>query len=376
MPKTKLHPELPTPDFEEVDVSLFNTLKRSTVLGYKLSNLALNRSVGVNLPGINSKAVNPNVNRHVELTPEHSLDIKTKDGSEHFVDIYGLDYLHANPDNLAPLVMIMPLSLPHNKGFQAPIIDSVASHSLSQGRSVLVISSEGFGDSAPPVSATANLDFDKMTDNIHEVLDIFEHRMYIEIPEFIAAGGSRGGTLSLLLGSQEAKIRRLASGRQDRRLTGFVSTAPAGLRPLDTLSKKLKVIKQFGINEPLHLVRKASSLSPDELEGYLKSLVESLPPSRAIPSIGRTALLFLTETPLEKIGQRLDPQTQGLVLVMNNDGITTPKHWQNEFSSMPGVNVIRLPGHHLSIDSIAKVAAYINYQLSLDQYNKSLKVAS
>jgi len=370
---SELHPPAPHEEFEEVDTSLFNTAKRSTILGYKLGSLFLSRTIGLpELPFARNPDAKAGPKRHVELNPDKSVSVETVDGSEHEVDIYGLGHLENPSQTLSPLVMIMPLSLPHNKGFQAPIIDDVQKHAKEQGRAVIVVSSEGFGDKALPLRETIKLSFDQMADNIHEVLDMTEQRLYVQIPEIITAGGSRGGTLSLLVGSSDTQERRLQQGRNIRRVKGVIATAPAGLRPLDSLRKKAKVAKQFGINEPFHIVRKASSLEPEDLFDYGHTLIESLPRFGALPAIGKTALLFMNDTPLEDVGRKLDEDTAVWILTMQNDGITTPKYWKQEFGHLPFTNIITLPGHHVSIDSIGKVAGNIKLHLDQDAENAML----
>lgn len=354
-----LWPGAPHEEFEEVDASPINTAKRSMILGYKLGSLFLSQTLGVELPGARNPEAQASPVRHVELSPDKSLTIETRDGHEHFMDIYNFEALDDADNKLPPLLMIMPLSLPHDRGFQAPVIDMVQEHCRQQNRPMLVISSEGFADKRLSAKQVLDLDFDQMASNIHECLDILSQRLYVDIPEILVTGGSRGGTLSLLAASTSIAEQRGSLGLSERKVSGVLSFAPAGLRPLDSLSKKYKVAKQFVVNEPFHAVRKASTLEPEDLSDYIQSLYESVPPKHALAAIGRTGLLFLTKTPLENIGRKLSEDQDVWVLTMKNDGITTPKYWQQELGHLPKADVKCVPGHHLSIDSTRKIALLI-----------------
>lgn len=360
----ELHPDAPQ-KFEVVDTSLWHTAERTAILGYKLGGLFLKHATGRDLPFLYNPDRAPGPARHVELEPDMSLAIKTEQGSSHFVDIYGKEHL-GKEGSLPPLVMIMPLSLPHNEGFQAPVIDYVQKHAQEQGRPVLVISSEGFGADSMKFSDVKDLDFDKMTDNIHDTLDKLEIQLGITLDRILTTGCSRGGTLSLMMATEEVAIRRQFSGKTNRIIEGVISVAPAGLRPLNTIKKKLKVAKQFVVNEPFHIIRKASNLSQEDMVDYGHTLIDSVPPLRALPAIGMTGLLFLRDTPLENIGQRINPETPVWVVTMQNDGITTPKYWKQEFGHFTQSNVVTLPGHHVSIDSTAKVADLVTNHLDLN----------
>lgn len=360
-------------EFERVDTSLVNTARCTARLGYKLGSLFLSKTVGIELPFVRSDQPEDAPKRHVELEPDRKINIETKDGSEHTIDIYGLEFFgDSGRSELPPLLMIMPLALPHDKGFQAPIIDVVQAHAKEQGRPVLVISSEGFGENPLSCRTLKDLSFEKMADNINEALDILEHRMYIKIPSIIATGASRGGTLSLMLASDETTQRRIARGQEPRHVDGVVSVAPAGLRPLDSILKKVKVAKQFLLYEPLHVARKASTLNPEDLADFGHTLLDSRASLKALPAVCKTGLLFMNEAPLEGIGNFINEETDIWVLTMENDGITTPKYWEEELEGT-GAYVETLPGHHLSIDSIRKVAGAIigHLNFNLAQYKKA-----
>jgi hypothetical protein len=362
----QLHTEDPAQDFAEVDTSLKNSALRSVILGYKISSLALSSLTNCELPYTRNKHAEIGPKRHAELKPDTSLLLETDSGSQHYVDIYGEEFLVDESNTMTPLVMIMPLSLPHNKGFQAPVIDQVQQYARSQERPVLVMSSEGFAGKQASLKQIIELSFEQMADNVHDILDKLEIEMNIDIPTIHATGGSRGGTLSLMIGASDTRERRERYGKKQRQVVGVVAVAPAGLRPLNSVSKKFKVAKQFVVNEPLHVIRKASSLEPEDLQDYTKTLLESAPNRSCLLSVGRTALLFLQRTPLENIGQRLDLDCKVRILTLKSDGITTPKYWADEFSNFSDASIVTLPGHHMSIDSTRKVARNIVEHLRAD----------
>ena len=349
---------------EQVDTSLRNTITRAGVLGRKAALIAARSALGLPIEH-DRPTENYHPSRYVELNPDTTHVVDTEFGSQHKIDIYGADYLGTDRSDKRPVVMTAELSTPSDKGFKSPIIERLGKLCNSQERSLITISSEGFLGSLS-MRQLCELQFDTMAHNAHDCIDKLEEVESVEIPHITTTGGSRGGTMSLLMGSSDILNTRAEKGKPDRSVPSMVPIAPAGLVPMDA-KRKLLAAKQFVVDEPMHVIRKASVMKPKETIEYGKSFVDTIMPASAAPAVVKTGAMFLSQNPLKHIGSKLDRDTAVSLLVFEKDYITAPDDWEKELQDLPNTHVTKLLGCHLSIDSTRIVYRFTRDHL-LNEY--------
>ncbi len=353
-----LHPEFNPFIVEQLPTGLAATAQRFGKLIYRTGLIAVNECTGFPDPPYVSHGVYQPV-RHVKPEADVTHFVESGFGTKHKVDVFNADSLGTERSNLPPLVMTMELSVPSDKGFKATVIESLSDFCTKQGRSLIVVSSEGFAGQELSLRQIANLNFGVMTDNVMDSIDELACLESVEIPEIETTGGSRGGTLSLLLATTGLEEIRFASGKYPRKVVGVTAFAPAGLN-----RNGPKTAWQFIYDEPSHMIRKASGMNPDVLKAYGESFMETIPPAQAAKAIAKTALLYVLTKPLENIAARLNPDAAVDVVVLNKDGLTSPKQWHSEMKDRPNSNVFEMPGSHLSIDSLRRVYGIAAWHLS------------
>jgi len=262
------------------------------------------------------------------------------------LNVYNLDALGSG---VAPLLITNELSVPHNKGIKAPYIRNMAEFCHEEERTVIVQSSAGFAGKKPTHSQVRKFTFNTMAHNSLDSIDRLSEHYGIEIDELEVGGSSQGATNSLLMSTTEIRDQRHKKKKNHVQIVGATAIAPAGLERVG-----LTAAKQLFVEEPLHVVRKASGMDSNTLKQYGRAMYETMPPKQALPMLAKTALLYAITKPLESIAERLDPDTIVDIAVMDRDGMTSPGLWVIEMAGRPNSNVIIVPGHHLSVDSQRK----------------------
>ncbi len=333
--------------FKVVDKSIYASIKSSAKLARNVAKIALGMEYTTGL--------DYQPDRYVELNPDYSLLVTADSGTQHQLDVYNTEALDSG---LPPVIMTMELSVPHDRGLKAPFIQSLAEFLTEQDRTLIVQSSAGFKGKAPTISKLGKFSFNTMAHNSFDSLDRLSEITGTPIDQVEVTGGSQGGTNSLYMGTTEIRDQRHERDKKHIQVVGATAIAPPGLKRIGP-----STLKQFLIDEPLHMMRKASTMDPETLKQYTHALIDTFPPNQAKPMLLKTAGLYVSSAPLKNIANRLDPDVVVDVAVMDRDGITNPDSWVAEFADRANSNVIILPGHHLSVDSLRKGFEILRWHL-------------
>ncbi len=350
---------------EELDTSLSSTALRTAKLLQRVGLIASNKIISCPDPAYEVKG-EYQPTRFVNLDEKYdteenrkTIQTTTDSGLDIQADVYNVGFLGKERSDLPPVQMTFELGTPSDRGFKAPIVDHLSQYCRSKGRALVVFSSEGFKGRKPSVKQVLGLSFEQMAMNVADSFDEISEKENVTIDTYEAIGGSRGGTLSLLSATEEIINKRSELGKPDRRPTGVTAFAPAGLDRLG-----VHAAKQFIYDEPSHVIRKASAMSPSVLIDYGKALKDTVPPAQSLGMIAKTAILYAAQKPLEGIAERIPDETDVNVIIMNGDGLTKLDSWNLEIEKHPNGRVFELPGYHLSIDSLRRVSGIIEWHLN------------
>lgn len=291
--------------------------------------------------------------RYAEVAPDISYKIECETG-EYPVHIYNRDCLGDRSDN-PDIYLHMSLMVRPDQGFVAPMIKNLEDLAREQERGLVVIGAPSSHGKAMRPTELMRLNLHSIVEDTHTAIDEVALAERVELTKMIHTGASLGGYLSLVFADQAIAEGREKFGLQPHIVELSLPVAPAGWSLNN--KRRVKAGYQFLVLEPAHVVEKVSRMSKDERDGYVKSLIETVPFKEALPGVLKLGKNFLFDGDLEETIQRLPRDYRVTATAFDGDYITLPyllkQHLNQE--DFPNSKVHVIDGRHLSLDSNRKI---------------------